>query len=157
MPKCEPIVHVNIDSTPVAVSASLKRVFLQLKNIPLPDDVLSSAEIVLAEVLNNIVEHAYQFQPGQNMELWIEQASDRLSFKVRDSGQPLPDMALPEGAAAEISAQTCDLPEGGFGWFLIKSLASDISYIRSEDQNVIRFAIGGYKSHLLAVMRIPSP
>ncbi len=141
LPQCKPIVHVNIDSTQAAVSASLRQVFIQLYTLGLPEEALSSAEIVLAEVLNNIVEHAYQNQADQNIALWIGQAKKRLNFKVVDQGQPLPDLELPAGKATDLDVQTCDLPEGGFGWFLIKSLAKDISYNRHPNENEIQFAI----------------
>jgi serine/threonine-protein kinase RsbW len=34
-----------------------------------------------------------------------------------------------------------DLPEGGFGWFLIRELTKDLQYVRHEDQNRLTFSI----------------
>jgi serine/threonine-protein kinase RsbW len=34
-----------------------------------------------------------------------------------------------------------DLPEGGFGWFLIKDLAKDVVYARVEGENRLQLRV----------------
>ena len=34
-----------------------------------------------------------------------------------------------------------DLPEGGFGWHLIRSLARDLAYVRRQDLNTFSFRV----------------
>ena len=47
---------------------------------------------------------------------------------------------LPDGrlaAAAEIQ----DLPEGGFGWYLIRTLTTDLTYLREGICNTLSFCV----------------
>ena len=34
-----------------------------------------------------------------------------------------------------------DLPEGGFGWFLIRSLTRDLTYLREDGYNMLCFCV----------------
>ena len=56
----------------------------------------------------------------------------------------MPDLQAPLGLPQEIDRPICDLPEGGFGWFLIRDLAKDLSYQRLAQENRIelRLAVG---------------
>ena len=56
----------------------------------------------------------------------------------------MPDGQTPVGAAADLDVDFCDMPEGGFGWFLIKDLAKDVNYHREGVQNHLhlRIAVG---------------
>lgn len=141
MPKGQVIVHQNLDSTLPAVSAALTKACAALEDFGLATDDLSTAQIVLAEVLNNVVEHAYQYQPGHQIELWIEMSGRSLLCRVMDSGRPLPDGCLSKGSSVNLDVEISDLPEGGFGWFLIKSLAKDISYRLENGKNTLRFQL----------------
>ncbi|MDH2326634.1 ATP-binding protein [Cereibacter sp. SYSU M97828] len=96
----------------------------------------NTAQIVLAEVLNNIVEHAYAEQGGGiDLLLWVEAGG--LRCVVTDRGAPMPSGRLPKGR----SPHPGDLPQGGFGWFLIRSLARDLRYRRAEGRNELSFCL----------------
>ena len=64
-------------------------------------------------------------------------APDGLHLAVSDEGLPMPDLQAPLGLPQEIDRPVCDLPEGGFGWFLIRDLAKDLSYRRLAQENRI--------------------
>lgn len=92
-------------------------------------------ELVLAEVLNNVVEHAL---PGHLNNLitvrgQIEDTS--LAFSVMDHGTPMPDETLPDGLQPELGVALNDLPEGGFGWMMVRELTSDVHYFRQLGMN----------------------
>ena len=53
----------------------------------------------------------------------------------------MPGLTLPEGTLAEIGSEVEDLPEGGFGWFLIRTLTNDLSYLRLQEQNILSFVV----------------
>ena len=48
------------------------------------------------------------------------------------------------GKPANLDVAFEDLPEGGFGWFLIQDLAKDVLYARVENENrlSLRLAVG---------------
>lgn len=100
------------------------------------DEAAGTAEIVLAEVLNNIVEHAYGGGGGP-VELRLDGVPGGLLCTVTDRGRPMPGGALPKGRPQAPPARIEDLPEGGFGWILIRDLAEDLHYTRSGGRNVL--------------------
>ena len=58
-----------------------------------------------------------------------------LAFDPQANALVGPDGRTPLGAAANLNVDLCDMPEGGFGWFLIKDLAKDVTYHRVEPEN----------------------
>ena len=101
-------------------------------------DSRGTAELVIAEALNNIVEHAYAGGEGQ-IELSLKRTGDKLSVLITDRGHPMPDGGLPNGRLPE--ADPANLPDGGFGWFLIRSLSQDLRYCRAEGRNHLFFRL----------------
>jgi serine/threonine-protein kinase RsbW len=128
--------HIVIPSDPVAVRLGLRDLFDSLLLRQLNDENRGKAEIVLAEALNNIVEHAYAGGDGQ-IELTIRLNGQGLNFRIVDHGAPMPNNALPSGSLGDPS----DLPEGGFGWYLIRTLSEDLSYHRFEGHNQLTFRL----------------
>ncbi len=106
----------------------------------LPEPDRGTAEIVLAEVLNNIVEHAQAPKAG-DIEVLLSHTTQGLACTVIDRGLRMPGGRLPEGVPASLSVPTGDLPEGGFGWHLIRLLATDLAYRRHGDRNELSFRL----------------
>ena len=104
-------------------------------------DTLAAVEIVLAEVLNNIVEHAYAKIPPGEILLWIERRADALAVAVIDDGRPMPGEMMPDTRAPDLAVDVAELPEGGFGWGLIRALSSGLSYRRISERNRLAFRI----------------
>ena len=63
---------------------------------------------------------------------------------IMDKGSAMPDGQMPLGQLSPLDVDLQDLPEGGFGWFLIQHLARDVSYARVDDENHLqmRLAVG---------------
>lgn len=94
----------------------------------------AEAELVLAEALNNIDEHAYAAGGGR-VDLWLRRCGDGLLCLISDFGAAMPDGCLPKGQSPLTSTARGDLPEGGFGWHLIRLLARDLQYRRKRGRN----------------------
>ncbi len=108
----------------------------------LNDDHCGMAEQVIAEALNNVVEHAQAERPGGKIVLETRRNADALECRIMDDGAPMPDDQLPKGELADVSATPLDdLPEGGFGWFLIRTLTCGLNYRRVGDWNHLSFTI----------------
>lgn len=95
-----------------------------------------TAEIVLAEVLNNVVEHAYATLTG-DIRLQLTLSQGRLHCLIEDQGVAMPGGEPPAG----ILPVAEDLPEGGFGWHLIRVLSSGLSYQRLGQTNRLSFSL----------------
>ena len=134
--------HLVFPTEPMAVRTALRRTVARfLRQISL--DEAGTLELVLAEVLNNIVEHAHSSDRIGMIEVRVTLDSLGLLLQVADDGAPMPDGLLPEGKGPEIADPTCigALPEGGFGWFLIRDLSQDLNYCRSGSSNILSFRL----------------
>jgi len=100
----------------------------------------ATAELVLAEVLNNVAEHAYSGGAG-DVAVTLRPFATGLHVLVQDQGRPMPGGNPPPGHLPTSSPAPADLPEGGFGWHLIRSLTRDLHYTRAKGQNRLSFVI----------------
>jgi serine/threonine-protein kinase RsbW len=132
-------IRLELDSDPVAVREALRILFDGRPLSRLPDDARCRAEIALAEALNNVVEHAYDRAPGR-ISVTVLLSGGMLTCTIVDRGNPMPDGALPHGHLPEI-VPGGDLPEGGFGWHLIRALSHDLAYARVEGRNELSFRL----------------
>lgn len=133
MPQQAPPLQLCLRADPLAVRHTLARVMADPLLARLDPDLRDRAEILLAEVLNNIVEHAYAGQPGP-IRLCIGPNPTGLLILAEDEGRPMPAARLPPG---DLPPLTGDLPEGGFGWCLIRSLATSLTYRRGPNGNCL--------------------
>jgi len=139
-----PVFRISVQSSEMAVREALQKLLDGLRPLTLDVEESGTVELVMAEALNNIVEHAYPpGDPAGPISITCTHAKDGLHLTVVDRGRGMPDGQTPLGAAANLDVDLCDMPEGGFGWFLIKDLAKDVAYIRIEPENhlTLRLAV----------------
>ena len=128
---------LQLIADPEAIREGLRQLMAASPMCHLSDDVRGSAEIVLAEVLNNIVEHAYAGHAG-HIGLTLDYEHPHLSFEIEDCGCAMPLEKLPGCELAVVGADG-NLPEGGFGWFLIRTLTRGLVYHRRSNRNTLAF------------------
>lgn len=126
--------HCALPGNAAAVSDGLRAVMASPLWQDLPAEFSAAAELVLAEVLNNVAEHAYADYPGE-IELSLERVGGSVAVRIADRGKSMPRGTLPVGRAPD----PADLPEGGFGWFLIRQLTRDLCYRRHDGWNLFTF------------------
>ncbi len=139
-----PALQLTLPGTTDAVRCALQEILASDLLAGFSADLRSSAEIVLAEVLNNIVEHAYAAHAGA-IRLTLFHSETGLACKVTDCGAAMPGLCLPKGDFQPLGP-TPDLPEGGFGWFLIRSLVTGLRYHRSDGENRLSFVLPSEQS-----------
>lgn len=71
-----------------------------------------------------------------------------LHCRITDSGAAMPGGRLPPGQFQDLG-ETQSLPEGGFGWFLIRTLAQDLDYRRIAGRNLLSFQLPCEQSSVL--------
>jgi serine/threonine-protein kinase RsbW len=138
-----PLARIVFPGTPCAVREALAALIDGPILASVPDDERGTAELVLAEALNNIVEHAYAQGPG-DIEVTIRRVQGDLDCRIVDMGLPMPDDDPPQGRLAVQDPD--DLPEGGFGWFLIRTLSRDLHYARVGGSNELTFRLDAGQS-----------
>ncbi|MEM9974362.1 MAG: ATP-binding protein [Pseudomonadota bacterium] len=136
-----PSVRVILPSTPLGVRKGLGEINTILRASGYSQEECGTVEIVLAEVLNNVVEHAYSAPGDDLIALQIGPARAGLSFLVEDNGREMPEGGPPIGKLADKHADLLSLPEGGFGWFIIREVAHDVAYRREDGRNRLSFRI----------------
>lgn len=132
--------HLAFVASAGAIRDNLGRLLSQPPLSGLSDDARSAAELVLAEVLNNVAEHAYPDQVGPvSVTLWRN--PEGIDCLIVDQGAAMPRGRLPEGRLPGAASGLDDLPEGGFGWHLIRTLTRDLGYVRAEGSNRLYFRL----------------
>lgn len=121
-------------ATPMGVRRLLARLRAHLAALGAGDALTGQIELALAEALNNIAEHAYA-DAGGPVRLRLPPPGARLVFELYDKGAPLPGLTLPDGRRPDATVPRADLPEGGFGWFLIRDLTESLHYTRRHGEN----------------------
>lgn len=99
-------------------------------------DKITNVQIVFAEVLNNIIEHGFAGENSGIIDVEIEVSGDTIVIQVNDNGMKY---TPPEVTQTPLQ-DNCDidsLPEGGFGWFLIREITSSFEFHRDGDRNCL--------------------
>ncbi|MEX5728110.1 serine/threonine-protein kinase RsbW [Rhodovulum iodosum] len=135
-PGAAPALVLDFAARPFEVRRSLATVARHLTEAGLGPETRGRVEIVLAEALNNIVEHAYRGQPAGRVTLALRREGGLARVRLCDHGAPMPDGAPPARAPARGT-----LPEGGFGWTLIRALSARAAYRRMTGGNCLDLEI----------------
>ncbi len=133
--------HIRFPSSELHVRAALESLCDALIAMGIDECTRENAQIVLGEALNNVVEHAYAEKQGDPVELCLQTEPTALHFRILDHGHPMPGLEPPDGEAHDLDVPLNDLPEGGFGWFLIRTMTDELKYTREEGQNLLEFSL----------------
>jgi serine/threonine-protein kinase RsbW len=134
-------VRLDFRACPHAVRGALMALRGSMAGTGLARKDGDTLELVVAEVLNNVVEHAYADQPDGIVTLIARTLPDGVAIQVRDKGRSMPGGALPKGQRPARPEDAAALPEGGFGWFLIRDLTQDVTYQRVGNYNRLTFRL----------------
>ncbi|MCU4652465.1 ATP-binding protein [Roseibacterium sp. SDUM158016] len=125
-----------------AIGPMLSELSRHLHGLGVGRELVEDGMIALAEILNNVEEHAYAGQAGGCVHVELAADDGALRCAVEDLGAPMPGGSLPSGTMpASDPAAPESWPEGGFGWAMVRRLVHDIRYVRTEDRNRLCFTI----------------
>lgn len=133
--------RVVFGSSPMGVREALRSTLQGLRHLNLTDDATSRVELVLAEVMNNIVEHAYSDGAEGMIELHVTYDKNVLKCVALDDGRSLPGGVMPDPAPPSPAPRLADEKESGFGWYLIRELSNELVYARVDDRNRLSFRL----------------
>ncbi len=135
VPRSQNSISIGFAAKQIEARLAIVATISQLPNLGISQSQCGDIEIALAEAVNNVVEHACADLPDASGRITCLIKGDFLTIEISDTGRPLPELRLPTGSKADLSVPLADLPEGGFGWFLICQTASNVSYDRINGQN----------------------
>lgn len=134
--KCDKkCLELSFPAVEAEASIGIATLSARLTQNGLPEHKTDDVKIALAEAINNVVEHAYSGIAPANVQVNCRLCKERLEIVISDSGAPLPGLRIPDGKPAALGSNIRNLPEGGFGWFLIHQLTSEIRYERHDGNN----------------------
>ncbi len=102
--------------------------------VEVPENHITDVQIVLAEALNNVIEHGFKHENTGELEIMIEVSETQIVVHVSDNGlafTPPDNLQTPLKTDGDLNT----LPEGGFGWFLIQEVTSSFEFHRHADRN----------------------
>lgn len=128
-------------AVPLAVRDTLSAAATWMAGRHKSRELCANAELVLAEVCNNIVAHAYLGTGCGHIRILMRDATCGLTCLVEDRGIPMPDGLTEPRLMAGLPDERHQLPVCGFGWHLIHDLARDIRYRREDGVNLLKFTV----------------
>jgi serine/threonine-protein kinase RsbW len=140
-----PDVALRFLSGSIPVRHALETTRAAMREAKIDGATSDTSQIILGEVLNNVVEHAYGFEPGHPIAVSIWLRADGLWCEVIDHGAPMPESMMRPGAGkVHFDPKNRDtLPEGGFGWAMVRELTDQLRYRRADSTNQLTFLIPG--------------
>ncbi len=134
-------VAVRLSGGEIAVRRTLVLLRDRLRAAGVAESDNYDVELVLAEVLNNVFEHAYRDRPDGWIELHVRVTPREIEMHLIDEGHAMPNLRLPTGTLPDAAVSLDQLPEGGFGWHLIRSLTDRLSYRRVVAENRLEMTL----------------
>lgn len=138
------LTNTTFPATFEAVRAAIGTALRALSPLDFSEEEEGSVQLLLAEALNNVVEHSYAPHESGKVTLILRHGRAGLLVEIRDLGKPMPNGRVPIGENPSEGSEPRVVAEGGFGWFLIRELARDLIYDRRDGENflIFRMAIG---------------
>jgi serine/threonine-protein kinase RsbW len=120
-------------STLPEIRTTLLSVTAFLRKADAPDEWAEDMGIILAEAMTNVARHGYRDRPGR-IDLSITLDLQSLYACICDEGD-----AFDVSSLGRVAPDPDALQEGGYGWFLIRSLSEKLRYQRRDGINKLEF------------------
>ena len=136
------VVHVRTFANDVA---ELRRLSAWFRECALASQVSQEvsldAELCLNEAVANIIRYGYADGGRHDIRIAFERSAGGIDLTIDDDGRPFDPLDVPPLAIADSIEQ---LPTGGRGVHLMRTLADDVQYQREDGHNVLvlTFRIG---------------
>ncbi len=109
------------------------------ENQSLDQDSLYAFDVALEELLTNVVKYAHNDGERHLIRVMATSAPEHATIEVIDDGLPFdPTTAAPP----DLSLSIDDIPIGGLGLHLVRSMVESISYERRENCNHVLVRVG---------------
>ncbi len=104
--------------------------------VGLDASAIHDLQLAVTEAVTNVIEHAYDGDTNQRIELAIEKDGELFIVAITDSGQVRFDPnTKPDPDMKEYLSQ-CRV--GGLGLFLMRKLMDEVEFIQEEQRNRVR-------------------
>lgn len=104
------------------------------------ESVFQDIDLCLNEALSNVIQHAYQNEPGHLIEIIVTISQSEFVFQIQDAGlnnlrEPILTStdALPNTDIKDLNS----LSESGRGLYIIHQLMDEVVYKRENGKNIL--------------------
>lgn len=105
---------------------------------PLSPEATYDVQLCVVESINNVIEHSYTNQTGCQVTVIVYLLSDCLMLDIVDTGKGMNKHLRQIFNTSNITGPSEeDLPEGGWGLYIIKSKMDEVSYQTTDDKHVL--------------------
>lgn len=101
---------------------------------PLTDELKSSINLALEEIVVNIINYAYTDTKHHQIAIYLSLFQNKLEFAVSDDGKAFDPTKAPD---ADIDAPIEDRSIGGLGIFIARQTMDEMEYIRVDETNIL--------------------
>lgn len=105
--------------------------------IPFSEETAYETELCVVEAVNNAIEHAYDGEPGHDVEVLVSVDRGELRVEVCDQGR-----SMDWDAVQRRRRNASLLDEGGRGFVIMEAYMDRVSYGRSNGRNVLTLVKG---------------
>ncbi len=102
----------------------------------LPMKVAMNINLALEEIITNIIFYGYQEEKDKSINIDLYRTALGVDISVIDNARPFNMLLKKEYEDAAKSAEDREI--GGLGIHFVKTLMDEVSYERTNDQNVLR-------------------
>lgn len=113
--------HLKFDSSPDHVAPIRLQVEALAQQLGFSERCVGEIGLVANEAIANIIEHAYNGEPGKPIEIWVEPKNDGLEIRLRDWGPGLDPSKLPH-------KEKDPLVPGGLGLICMREMMDKAEY-----------------------------
>jgi serine/threonine-protein kinase RsbW len=124
-------ISLNIDSNPDTLDLADECIRALCLLTPLSAVEVNGVRQAVKEALNNVIIHSYQGQYNCLIELIVSLQDDDLVISIKDTGIGMDSKLLEMDRSAVVDIDPSNIeqiPNGGWGLYLIKELMDSISY-----------------------------
>jgi anti-sigma regulatory factor (Ser/Thr protein kinase) len=98
----------------------------------LPATLVQHLDLCAAELVTNVIDHAYDDNAAHSICLTLHVAGDQIRLEIEDDGKPFDPAAKPTRPAP---SGLEDARIGGWGIDLVRHFARDLRYCRTDARN----------------------
>ena len=126
------------------------------KKLAMTDDLARDLDACANEAVANIILYAYEDLESHQINMRLELKDSSLIFTIQDDGIAF-DPFNSKATLSQSYDTIGDITIGGFGIKLIRSLANECNYCRSDNKNIMSLGFYLYQASATSILGENSP
>ncbi|MBF0406286.1 MAG: ATP-binding protein [Candidatus Riflebacteria bacterium] len=131
-------IELSIENRSSEINRCTGEIVLFLEQLNENADTIYKFKLVIEEIVTNIIKYAFIDNKKHEIFISAEVLRDRIIISFIDDGREFNPKSAPKpDTFADIEKR----PIGGLGIFLVKSMMSEIIYLRKNNKNILKLVL----------------